>query len=176
MDSMTQKLYSPQEWLTYYKNDWTRRVVAMTVDVECDTAAKAINPDKQVPSTEGGITTVKERLEARKMGLASGLRFIEALDTLLEIPDDQFVAKCWSTEALSVAADMLPPAKQGDACTMPDGTAGVLGADLVTCELPAPVAAPAEAPTAVEGEAAVAPANQEAPAPEGAAPDAAAAV
>lgn len=102
--------YTPQEWLQYYKNIWTRNAVARTIDVKVDEAIKATNPEELVDSdTERGqAVTVKERLEHRKILVQDALDLCEAIEKLMQIAPEEFVKSTWSKEALAVAADMMP--------------------------------------------------------------------
>lgn len=155
-DSMTQKNYSRREWITYYKNVWERNATARLIDVQTDTAKKAVDPEELVDDQSGQNIPVKVRLEMRKMAVAEALEIVKATDALLALSDDELVAKT-SDEALKVAEDMMPKEpKVGDVCMLADGkTEGVLGemdGKLVCVEkeptepaTPAEPAAPAEA-------------------------------
>lgn len=123
---MCERVFTTREWLQYYRNLWTRNVIARTVDTQCDRAVKAKDPEEKVVSdiTQTEIP-VKERLEERKILVKDGLELLAAIDALLAIPDAEFVEKAWSEEALKVAEDMISnePAV-GSRCEI-DGKTGV---------------------------------------------------
>lgn len=107
---LAQRDFTPQQWLQYYKNIWTRNAVARTIDVKVDEAIKAVNPEEPVDSdTERGqVITVKERLEHRKILVQDALDLCEAIEKLMQIAPEEFVKSTWSKEALAVATDMIP--------------------------------------------------------------------
>lgn len=144
-DTLCNENFTPRQWLLYYKNIWTRNLIARTIDVQTDVVLKSKTPDERVQGAEGNIITAKERLEERKMIVQDALNLIEAIDFLLAIPEEEFEAKTWSKEALAVAEDMIQkPAeapKEGDMCMLPDGRPGTLkkeGDSFVCIPNPAP--------------------------------------
>jgi hypothetical protein len=99
----------PRHWLLYYKNTWTRNLVARSIDVATDTVLKKANPDDMVLNEDGSETVpVKQRLETRKMLVQDALDLLAGIEILLAIPEDEFEKTVWSKEALAVAEDMLP--------------------------------------------------------------------
>lgn len=143
MDALCKTQYSDQEWLNYYLNVWKRNLVARLIDVETDRARKAKNPEEKVPSDDGREIPVKERLEYRKMLVQDAVDLVSGIESLLKIPAAEFEANCYSTKALEVAEDMVPPAennggaeekapnspvekKIGQFCTTEAGTPGTL--------------------------------------------------
>lgn len=106
MVELTQKNFTPKEWLTYYKNIWTRNNVARTIDVMTDMVLKAEDPNQIVNSDDGRSIMVKERLEHRKMLVSDGMKLIAAIDKLLESED--ITKEMWNETFLAVAPDMLP--------------------------------------------------------------------
>lgn len=107
---LAQRDFTPQQWLQYYKNVWTRNAVARTIDVKVDEAIKAINPEEPVDSDtqRGEVITVKERLEHRKILVQDALDLCDAIEKLMQIAPEEFVKLTWSKEALAVATDMIP--------------------------------------------------------------------
>lgn len=127
MDTLTKVTYTMRDWLMYYKNIWTRNATARLIDVQCDIATKAKNPEELVDGDDGRPIQVKVRLEMRKMALEQALELIGNIDATLSLNDEQLTA-LYSPDALKVAADMLPPEpKAGDICTTFDGKSGTLG-------------------------------------------------
>lgn len=161
-DAMTKAEYTPAEWLTYYKNIWTRNLIARTIDMQSDTLLKASDPKGEVMSDEGRPIPVAARLEHRKILVQDALTLLGAINSLGAIKPDEFIEKFWSKEALAVAPDMIPPTApeevvMGGPCKidgkdgkyMPSGKDGELVCMPITEE-----AKPAEAVNEGEGEAA----------------------
>ncbi len=140
VDGLCKTTYTAKEWLNYYWNVWNRNLVARTIDVQTDTALKAINPEELVQADDGRQITVKERLELRKILVQDALNLLAGIKILMDIPDADFENKVWSAEALKVAEDMIPKEEPA----------------------PAPEATPAATPEA--------PASEERPATPGATP------
>ena len=115
--------YTYKQWLTYYKNIWTRNLMARSIDVQTDMALKAKNPEESVQDDQGRQVPVKVRLEIRKMYVQDALDLIAGIDKLIEVKDEEFEAKVLSKEALAVAEDMLPK-KVGDTCKTEAGVDG----------------------------------------------------
>lgn len=107
MHTMTEVIYTPKQWITYYKNTWVRNCVARTIDVKVDEVKKAKNPDELV-EFNGQEIPVKVRLEHRKMLLQDALELVTAADLLNETPAEEWDEKVWSEKALAVAEDMKP--------------------------------------------------------------------
>jgi len=100
---------SPRHWLQYYKNIWTRNLIARTIDVQTDMTMKAKNPEEKVVSEDGSkYIAVKERLESRKILMQDAIDLLASIEVLLAVPENEFVAKFFSKEALAVAPDMIP--------------------------------------------------------------------
>ena len=168
MEFMVKANLTPRECLQYYKNVWTRNVVARTIDVACDQALKTKDPEELVANDDGRQIPVKERLEHRKIIVQDALDLIAAIDVLLAIPEAEFTAKVWSKEALKVDADMLPPEPVvGAVCQLDNGAGEGVYAEMegkIVCvakEAPAPEVTAEAAPEAVTP-------TVEAPAPEAA--------
>jgi len=103
----------PKQWLIYYRNVWKRNLIARTIDMQSDTTRKEANPEDQVIMDDGSHrpTTVKERLESRKILIQDALEILSSIEKLLEVCEKQkgeFEKTYWSDEALKVAEDMLP--------------------------------------------------------------------
>jgi len=133
--SLCKNTYTKKEWLNYYKNVWTRNLVARCIDVETDKALKAINPEEAVLDETNREITVKQRLEIRKILVQDAIDLIAGIDKLLAIEDEKFDEMVLSKEALKVAEDMIPK-KAGDICktdTNEDGTLQVTAKDKLTC-------------------------------------------
>lgn len=123
MDAMLKTLYSPADWLTFYKNAWTRNLIACSTDVMSDTMALAANADAETSENvvnevgqtmlnEHGLPKkklVRDRLEERKRTVQNAVDILAAIDALIALsPDD--LAKQWSPEALApVAAPETAP-------------------------------------------------------------------
>lgn len=107
INGMTGKVYTSREWLTFYKNAWTRNAMARAIDVATDKVLKAENPEQPVESGEQ-IVSVKFRLETRKIALQDALNILAGVESLLAIEDGEFDAKVLSKEALAVDEDMIP--------------------------------------------------------------------
>lgn len=114
VDKMCDTLFTPTQWLTYYKNYWTNVLLARTVDVQMDSMAKAKDPDDLVqdddnqPYSPKAPLPVKMRLEKRKMKVESCLELLAAIDALAALsPED--LAKMWTPEFLAVAKDVQAP-------------------------------------------------------------------
>lgn len=105
LDALTHKVYSPKDWLTFYKNIWTRNLVARTIDVQNDMNLKAKNPDEPVefPTPMGVVEIpVKQRLEHRKMLVADALEVLDVIDTILALGEPEIREAYWTEEALKV--------------------------------------------------------------------------
>jgi hypothetical protein len=182
-EAMAGKVFTAKEWLTYYLNVWYRNVVARTIDVESDRRMKAEDPTATVQNPETGMPMpIGERLEHRKIAVSDAWKLVQSIQAMLAeaTNDEQFNANRLSDEALKVDEDMMPKEPVvGDACELPNGTQGTwqdLDGQLVCAVTPdeedtaavapaeeaAPAAeaeaAPAEAETAVAEPAAEAPA------------------
>lgn len=102
------KILTKKEWLTYYKNMWTRNCISRAVDVEVDKARKINTPDMTFFNQQTGqVTTVAQNLEERKIKLQEGLEILAGVNALLETPEEEFEAKYYSPEALKVAEDVV---------------------------------------------------------------------
>lgn len=112
-----------QQWLFYYRNVWTRNLIARTIDVQSDMTRKALNPEEMVTMDDGSgrPVPVKERLEARKLLIEDALEIIRSTNELLLLGDQKIYDNFWSKEALQVAPDMLekPEEKTGEATPVP---------------------------------------------------------
>lgn len=110
MEYMVKAKLTPKEALNYYRNIWTKNMIARAIDVQCDINSKAKNPNEPVPHEGEGNreVTVKERLEFRKILLQDAVDLLAAIDKLNALSDEE-LPKFWGTEALAVADDMLPP-------------------------------------------------------------------
>jgi hypothetical protein len=105
LDALTRDLYTPRDWLRYYRNIWTRNVVSYTIDVEYDTALNAKDPETPVPynSSVGTVDIpVKDRLENRKEMLSHALATLAAIATLEALTNEELEAR-WSDQALQAA-------------------------------------------------------------------------
>jgi len=107
INGMTGKVYTKREWLTFYKNAWTRNAMARAIDVLTDRTLKAENPDQIVESGDDFVP-VKVRLETRKINLQDALNILGGIETLLAIKDSEFDTQILSKEALAVDEDMIP--------------------------------------------------------------------
>ena len=119
-----------KQWLTFYKNTWTKYLAARLIDVQSDTTLKAINPEEEVDHEIDGMPVkipVKKRLELRKIFVQDAVDLLASIDAFLALSEEEITAKS-SKEALKVADDMLPkPApKAGDACVDTNGNASTL--------------------------------------------------
>lgn len=127
---LTQRDFTPQEFLLYYKNIWIRNAAARTIDVQTDRVKKAIDPNVMVEH-EGKVIPVKERLELRKIGVQEALDIIAGADALLktDLAGKTFAEVLWSEEALKVDADMMPKEPvEGGECDLDNGSGkGVYG-------------------------------------------------
>lgn len=131
-DALTKGIYTPLQWLYFYKNLWTRNLIARTIDVQNDAASKAKNAGEMVPDdVTGEPIPVSARLERRKIVVQDALDLLVSIDAMIKVIDEDkedFTAKFWSPEALQVAEDMLP--KKDEEKTGVDATgAGTPGAD-----------------------------------------------
>jgi len=113
-----------KHWLVYYKNVWTRNLIARTVDLQGDIEMAAKNPTEVVLSDDQTKTqTVTERIENRKMLVQDALNVVQTIGVLLDKANDQavdFLDMFWSEKALAPAtaevketgnpADVTPPA------------------------------------------------------------------
>lgn len=125
MDAMLTIEYTPRQWLTFYKNVWTRNLMACITDVQADRLLKAANPLAETPdllTNENGHPLIGEngkpkrklvaqRLEERKNGVQNSLDILASLDSLLALSEDD-LAKTWADEALKPEA--VPAAKVDD--------------------------------------------------------------
>lgn len=109
MAELTKNNYGPKEWLTYYKNVWTRNIIARAIDVQTDISALAIDPEGEVVEQDmmgnTKIVPIKERLEMRKIAIQDAQDIIDAIDALLVSANDttvDFAQKYFSKEALAV--------------------------------------------------------------------------
>lgn len=157
LELMATKEYTPKEWLNFYKNLWTRNLVARTIDVQSDTLLKAQNAEEIVMTDDGRQVKVGERLELRKIYVRDALSLIKAIDALNEKTAEEFVEACWSDKALAVAEDMIPKKEEevgevGQSCSV-DGKPGIWmkqGDKMVCVPATEPAAAPVEPGTAEE--------------------------
>jgi len=123
ISSLAANTYTKRQWLNYYKNVWTRNLMARCIDVQTDTTLKAKNPEEMVQTDDQRAVPVKERLEVRKMLVQDALDLIAGIDALLAIEDDKFDEQVLSADALKVAPDMIPHAT-GEACKTEDDKDG----------------------------------------------------
>jgi hypothetical protein len=125
ISSLCANTYTKKQWLNYYKNVWTRNLMARAIDVQTDATLKAKNPEEIVQTDDQRQVPVKERLEIRKMLVQDALDLIVGIDALLIIAekDNEFQTLVLSPEALAVAKDMIP-VKAGDECKTDDGKDG----------------------------------------------------
>jgi len=114
MDAMLTQEYSPRQWLNFYKNVWTRNLIACMTDVTADRLLLAIEPlaeTKEVLTNESGHPiigengkrqhkTIAERLEERKGAVQNSLDILASLNSLIALSDEDLV-KTWSDEALA---------------------------------------------------------------------------
>lgn len=107
LDAMTKVEYTAKDWLMFYKNVWTRNLVARTIDVQRDRMFKEQNPDMIVEYNGEGVT-VKRRLEQFKMHVEDALAIVRAIELLRCQTDEELEHNNWSPDALKVADDMLP--------------------------------------------------------------------
>lgn len=116
-----------KEWLQYYKNVWTRNLMARAIDVASDDALKLEDPNTEVLGEPGELIPVKERLERRKLHVQDALAILKGVEILMGLSEEEIEAKFLSEEALKVASDMMPEVpKDGDKCLTTDGKEGVL--------------------------------------------------
>lgn len=106
---MTQKAYTPKEFITYSRNAWTRNLIARLVEVEVDIAMAKKNPEEmvifQMPMTrELFEMPVKQRLEKNKLLVQEALDYMAAGATLAALDDAGFAQKI-SPEALAPAPE-----------------------------------------------------------------------
>ena len=142
LDDMIKKEVTAKEWLLFYKNVWTRNAMARAIDILTDKEAKAIDPEQPV-AHNNEIVAVKVRLEDRKIALQDALDIINAVNKLLEIPDEEFDAKVTSKEALAVDEDMIPkeePTPEVITEAVPEGVTATAEEVLAVEETPAEVA------------------------------------
>lgn len=125
MDALAKTKYTPADWLLYYRNIWSRNLVARTIDVYSDKVTKEKNPNETVASDDGAHMPVKQRLEMRKIAVQDALDLIKSIDDLIA-QGDKFEDMNWSDAALAIAPDMLkkPEPEVGSPCTI-DGKPGV---------------------------------------------------
>lgn len=106
---LSERVLTPKEWLTYYKNIWTRNAVARAIDVNTDQVLKVKSPDAVFLDQNTGETiTVAQRLENRKISVQDALDIIAGADRLLATPEGEFEKTYFSAEALKVSPDMIP--------------------------------------------------------------------
>ena len=125
---------SPKQWLIYYRNIWSRNLLARTIDLQSDITRKAINPEEEVTMDDGSQrpTTVKARLETRKILIEDALEILASIKVLLEVAEDpkqDFIKKYYSKEALAVAPDMLPKIAEVKTGNAPAPTAPEAGGE-----------------------------------------------
>lgn len=118
---MTQKVFTVREYLTYYKNTWTRHMAARAIDVYTDKVLLDKNgPEFMVEDARTGQNIpLKLRLELRKMAVSDAVEIVQAADALLAMSDEEINKNCFSEEALKV---MIEEPKVGDVCQLDNGT------------------------------------------------------
>lgn len=128
LDALANKDYSPSQWLQYYKNVWTRNLIARVVDVETDRTIKAANPNEDVQLNDGSTNKIGWRLEERKLQVMDARKLLEVINALIALPESDLLAK-WGDEALKVSPDMIKPKEAtpevGQPCQTPDGKTGL---------------------------------------------------
>lgn len=120
-DQLTKEIYTPKQWLNYYRNIWHRNTVARTIDVLTDTELKKKNPDENVQCEDGQVRPVKQRLELRKEAVQDGLNLVKTIDAMIAVADDKFTETFWSEAALAVAEDMKPKPVEATSPATPEG-------------------------------------------------------
>ncbi len=112
--------FTTKHWLNYYRNIWLKTCVAGTIDIQNDAVKKATTPGIMVPywkDRQKIEVTIEQRLEMRKIDLQVALDCLNSIETVIAegLDDAAFIAKYWSTEALTIDADMLKGKKNGAA-------------------------------------------------------------
>ena len=124
LNDLTKFIFTPKQWVTFYRNVWARNLINKTVDIECDKILKTQDPE-MVVEHKSKMVTIGERLEFRKEALKEMIVIIKGIDVLLETVLDNnadFEKKYWSEEALAVAEDMLPKKEEETPATPEDAT------------------------------------------------------
>lgn len=108
---MVTQAYTYRNWLQYYFNIFTRRVIASTVDVEHDANLKAENANKFVDHTVDAMgnmrqVQVKFRLEERKEELEKCIGILGAIKRLMALSDED-LAQYWTKEYLTADPEVL---------------------------------------------------------------------
>lgn len=110
-DALLKANFTDVQWLQYYKNVWTRNAVARAIDVQNDRNILAVKPDAEVIEEDHmGVqrgTTIKQRLEYRKLALKDALDIVKAIETLSAIAPENFAKEVFSDEALAPAVDEI---------------------------------------------------------------------
>lgn len=103
-DILTQKNYTMREWLMFYKNIWTRNLVARLVDVNTDIAGKKINAEEMVLCDDKQYRTVSERLELSKISVKKAKEILASINELMALNDVELVGR-YSDVALAFTPD-----------------------------------------------------------------------
>lgn len=131
LDLLKDKSLTPVEWLTYYKNLWSKNCIARVIDVKSDKMIKDKDPmtlvteyDTEFGQPTGREVPVRERLETRKMMLRDAIKIHDSIAVLLDDCKNEqidFNDKYMSEKALAVDADMFVEQK-GEVDTTADVT------------------------------------------------------
>ncbi len=110
VEAMVTKDYTVRQWLTYYKNIWTRNLAARLIDVKTDQQLKAKDPNGVTDEAGADGRTpksVKVRLEERKLAVQDSVDILAGIDAMLALTPEELTAAA-GAEALKVDADMIP--------------------------------------------------------------------
>jgi hypothetical protein len=142
----TKNILTPKEYLTWYKNEWTGRLVARTIDLNTDLLTVAVAPGKMVLHDNGAgmlqEIPVEDRLEARKQIVRDAIELLKSIDDLLALTPEDYHAKVLSDEALAprVVVEEVKAAESPE--TVPASDEAVKDAEVVETAPDAQPAAP----------------------------------
>ena len=106
--------YSATEWLRFYKNIWTRNLMARVIDVQTDKTIHAKDAYAELVEQDQfrnqRVVKIKDRLEDRKILVQDALDIIRSADELLDLAKDDavFIEATLSEKALAPAPEETP--------------------------------------------------------------------
>lgn len=84
-----------KEWLTKFKNDWTAKLLANTIDLEVAKRKKKANPKFAEQMSTGQVLTIDQIIRMKESNIEESLGYIEVAKTLLKAEEKGLVEEYW---------------------------------------------------------------------------------
>lgn len=100
-DLMVAKQYTSEDWLNFYRNNWTQKLIASTIDLQKNLDKEEADPNQKVMNRDGKLVSLSQDRALIKANLKIVLNILTAIEKLIVLKEEQLQEFFWSDECLN---------------------------------------------------------------------------